>query len=438
MALTSQEVVQAAHKCGPLIDEGAGRTRILATIMDLWPDKAVSRSDIDRVRGAWDLAKTEGAAISYDEEEDSYVVTGPVCMDLADLRAAFSINLEEYQEFPEVLGVNNWNVTTSTGRVLSNWQVKARYLRRPLDRLLEPSFEMPKLAKQARSTPPEGYTLYIPDMQIGYWWRDHYSFAEPMHDRRVIDLAFQLMDEYGDLITRVVFLGDNLDAAECSDKFAKKMPWALRDTLEMSVLEMRYILREARRRCPYAEIDVLEGNHGKRVGDYINRGTPALRNLVTLKDLLRVDEVDANYYDTYGLTVPTTPHTDASHGEFHGRDSARKHLATIANRNLVVGHNHSVTSAFKRDRTTGQKYGVYSAGCACRVDFGIVPAYQHRRDWEQALVLEGYNQEASFFEVLRIENGAVMTGGRMLRGKDFGDDVAKFTDIPQLRAHFTE
>jgi hypothetical protein len=435
VALPRDVVVELARLYGPDLEDGWGRSRLLQAVANSHPhlaDEGISRTDLDRIQGAWDMAV--GAAIMDVQTTDdgmTYTVTGPLVQNYDEMIKVLGLNTEEY--IVQRGKGKTWTTTTGDGRQYPNWHREITFERRPLVRLTEPRFDLPELPRDP-SPAPDGrrMAVYIPDMQMGYWWQDRYQYAKPLHDRYAIDVVLQIIQQYGDMITDVVFLGDQIDAAECSDKFAAKMPWEMRDTVDMAFLEMRYLLRRVRRAAPRARIHYLQGNHDKRLVDYINRNAPAFRRLFSLPEILRLDEVDAIFYPEYGETARVTPHTDATHGDFHGTKSADKHLATVTDRNLVVGHNHTITHNFKRDRVTGKAVHCWSGGCLCDVGFGVVPAVAYRRDWEQGALFEFYDDEGFSFVPLRIEDGRGMFGSDLYIGQNYSADVAEWAQIPQL------
>ena len=196
-------------------------------------------------------------------------------MSVADLVAVSELDLSAWRVVKHV--VNTWTTTIrgSDGepQIVRNWQVKA-WCERRRDAGSAPP---PVLSVHAREAPPVPrpadveLCLIIPDPQIGYR-RGRDGLLEPLHDRRVLDLALQLASAWQpDLI---VCLGDVFDFAELSTKYPT--PVSMLDTTQPSIAEGRWWLATFRATAPNAEIVVIEGNHDLRLSTAARNAAPAL------------------------------------------------------------------------------------------------------------------------------------------------------------------
>ena len=262
-----------------------------------------------------------------------------------------------------------------------------------IDKLIRPApYERDPVEAPILSGPPKT-TLVLPDSQNGYRWVGRQrERLEPMHDRRAWDIALQVAADLKP--ERVLLLGDMVDNAEGS----KRWPVGpdLLGTLQPTIDELHWWLKELRDICPTAEIVYLEGNHEDRIDraliSYMKEHSglcPAGDDspLVTWRNYLRLDEMGIRYVGPYGERFTLYPDAEAEHGGKHGRAAAAKHL-TEATVSIYFGHVHRRQLVSKTIVEHG-KIRVVEAGCPgtlARVD-GAVPAVSKRVDWQQGLMI---------------------------------------------------
>jgi hypothetical protein len=147
----------------------------------------------------------------------------------------------------------------------------------------------------------------IPDAQIGYYRDINTMELTPFHDELAIAVMMQMLKAYKP--DTVVILGDFLDCASLS-KYLQVAEFQL--TLQPS-LEYAYELLATIRSIvgPECKIEYLEGNHERRLSEFIARNALAaygLRRAASLPDawpvlsvphLLRLDELNIRYSASY-------------------------------------------------------------------------------------------------------------------------------------------
>ncbi len=145
----------------------------------------------------------------------------------------------------------------------------------------------------------------IPDAQIGFFRSIKTGALEPFHDLRAIDAMLQMLRVFQP--ERIVILGDFLDVASLS-KYLQIAEFQL--TLQPSIEYAYRLLAEVRsavgKKC---KIDYIEGNHERRVAEYIQRNAASAYGLrragnpewpqLSIPALLRFDELGIMYSDAY-------------------------------------------------------------------------------------------------------------------------------------------
>jgi hypothetical protein len=148
--------------------------------------------------------------------------------------------------------------------------------------------------------------VILPDPQIGYR-RDleDPGVLDPFHDEAAMAVALAILRDVQP--DRVVNLGDLLDMAEAS-RFVREPGFAL--TTQPTIDRAHEFLAQQRETCPDAQIDLIEGNHDRRIGIDIvanakwafgirRAGTPADWPVMSVPHLLRLDELGIGYVDGY-------------------------------------------------------------------------------------------------------------------------------------------
>jgi hypothetical protein len=287
----------------------------------------------------------------------------------------------------------------------------------------------PKLGKPpADSKSPD--CVILPDMQVGYWRAG--DDLVPMHDEQALAVALETVR----LLRpgRVVLLGDNLDLAEWSLKFAV-LP-EFQQTTQASVDRMHRFLAELRSIDSGMRIDWTEGNHDDRIPRLIAKNamaalrlrranTPESWPVMSVPHLLRLDELDVGYISGYpAVEVWLTDDLVAVHGEKLRIDR----VLADEQVSVIQGHTHRVNVQYRTRRAKPyESHTTFAAavGCLCRTD-GTVPstkggvdvkgAVNHRvEDWQQAVAAVTYRDGGPHdLEVFMIRDGQTRVRGQLV------------------------
>ncbi len=186
--------------------------------------------------------------------------------------------------------INKWEVGAKdlVGNIVVQplYQVKAWLSKKVPDKTVFPPFQIvhvkaPK-AKRVEIPKREVKTaLVLSDAQMAFM-RDQQSLKlEPFHDRLVFDLALQVAElAQPDLI---VWNGDMFDLPDWSDKFIHTP--ACRDTLQASLIELAWWIRQFGAVCPSAEQHFIPGNHEHRMDKAIVRNLSAAYALKSIDNM---------------------------------------------------------------------------------------------------------------------------------------------------------
>lgn len=329
-------------------------------------------------------------------------------------------------------------VTVQEPVVVRNWQVKAWCERRFDTGLVIPTFSV------VRSTPAprprrdgRKLALLVPDPQIGF--RRYTGELFPLHDRRAMDLAVQMVALIRPDI--IGLLGDNLDLAELSETYP--CPADMVDTAGPALAEMRYWLARLKIAAPEeTEILVLEGNHGdrlrrlrrKRLGGMADLTAPGdSRAALDLGRMIGVDDFGVQYVQPYGASAWLWDKVEITHGDVVRAKSG----ATVASvveglaHSQVFGHVHRVELAHRTQWGPGGPKTVFAAtpGCLCRIVEGIVPGAKPKNNWQQGLGVVTFDIDAEQEGIVlpTISRGRMWWEGSRLEGSDPTAEIEKQT-----------
>ena len=270
------------------------------------------------------------------------------------------------------------------------------------------------------------------DTQIGYRLLPDGS-ADPFHDDAAMAVFVQVCHEYQP--DKIQILGDFLDLAS-QGRFAQEASFA--QTTQMSLDRGHQFLAELRAACPDAEIVVIEGNHDKRMQNFIEAnalaafglkraGLPESWPVMSLPYLLRLDELNVQYVDAYPAA---TDWDNDQTRNIHGTKANSKGSTTsqyvheLPHLNTWAGHTHRTEITYRSVLgPRGEAVESYSAnpGCLCRTD-GAVPSVNGAigadghaarvvENWQQGFGLAYYNETESWPFVFRIRDGRAIIDG---------------------------
>lgn len=305
-----------------------------------------------------------------------------------------------------------------------------------------PNLARPKFAGTVRkaSPPADGLerALILPDPQIGFRLLETASGWEldPFHDPAALAAGVALARAVRP--SRIVCLGDLLDLPQFG-KYRQEETYA---RTANAALEVAHAWLAAL--AELAElVDVLEGNHDARLGNYAldnARAAFGLRRagdppgswpVLSVPYLLRLDELGVTYRAGYPANVvEIAPNLYAVHGE-------RLKLSQVLDDetvSVVQGHVHRVAY---QERTTRSAAGprrrwAASPGCLCRID-GAVPGVKagldgrqgrpvnRPQDWQQGAAVVTYDPtgaRAPVYEHVPIADGVAVWRDLELSGGD--------------------
>jgi hypothetical protein len=270
------------------------------------------------------------------------------------------------------------------------------------------------------------------DTQIGYRLHPD-GTLDPFHDEAAMAVFVQVCRRYQP--DKIQILGDFLDLAS-QGRFAQEASFA--QTTQHALNTGHVFLAQLRASCPDAAIVVIEGNHDKRMQNFIETnavaafglkraGLPDSWPVMSLPYLLRLDELNIRYVDAYpAATDWDNDNTRNIHGtKANSRGSTTAQYVTeLPHLNTWAGHTHRVEVTYRSSTgPRGQAVESYSAnpGCLCRVD-GAVPSVNGAigadgsparivENWQQGFGLAYYNDTESWPHVYRIRDGRAFIDG---------------------------
>lgn len=280
-------------------------------------------------------------------------------------------------------------------------------------------------------------SLKCADPQIGFRAID--SGYEEFHDWRAMNIFVDVCRmEQPDSI---VILGDFLDLPS-QGKYAQEAGFAR--TTQMAIDEGHAFLAILRGVAPAAEIVLVEGNHDRRMQNFVEQNALAAFGLrqanmpkawpvMSLQNLLRLDELRITYMDAY----PAASHWDDDNTRnIHGTRANSKgstmaqYASELPHINTWAGHTHRNEIIYKTVLgPRGEAIESYAAnpGCLAKTD-GTVPSVHGAlhadgtsakvvEDWQQgfgSLLYDGKGD--SWPQVYRIREGRAIYQGQVIRG----------------------
>lgn len=260
--------------------------------------------------------------------------------------------------------------------------------------------------------------LILPDPQIGYRMYED-GELDPFHDEAAMNVAMQLCrDLQPDLI---VNLGDLLDFAVFG-RFEQEAAFAY--TTQPTLDRAHLFLAEQRAASPDAEIVLLEGNHDRRLPNFITKNALAAFGLrkanqpeswpvLSVPYLLRLDELGIEYVDGYPAgEYWINDNLVAIHGaKVRSAGSTANAVIDDERVSVIFGHVHRIEMIHKTRRTrTGRKQNFAATpGCLSRLD-GAVPSTKGSTDimgrpvqtfenWQHGVAIVEYEEGDGKFDL---------------------------------------
>lgn len=276
-------------------------------------------------------------------------------------------------------------------------------------------------------------SLKCADTQIGFRLFEDGSY-ETFHDEAAMAVFLEVCRQ--EQPDSIVILGDFLDLPS-QGKYVQEAGFAR--TTQSALNAGHEWLASLRAACPDAHIVLIEGNHDKRMQNFIEQNALAAFGLkranlpeswpvMSLPNLLRLDEIGVEYQDAYPAA---TYWDDDNTRNIHGTRANSKGSTTAQYSNDLphistwVGHTHRAEITYKTVLgPRGEPIESYTAnpGCLCRTD-GAVPSVHGAlhadgasarvvEDWSQGFGSLLYGRGESWPQVWRIKDGRTVYQGR--------------------------
>jgi predicted phosphodiesterase len=271
------------------------------------------------------------------------------------------------------------------------------------------------------------------DTQIGY--RNVNGELDPFHDEKAMALFVELVRL--EKPERVILAGDIIDLAE-QGRWTQEAGFAL--TTQAAIDRTYRFLYDLREAAPSAKIDLIEGNHDKRMQNFVElnaksafglkrAGWPDEWPVMSIPYLLRLDELKVTYYDAYpNAHVWINNNLRAEHGTKVNSNgsTAQRYLNETPHISRLFGHTHrqEVVQRTTWDRMGKIRSQAINPGCLCRVD-GAVPGVHgsigadgkpatYYEDWQQGAAVIRYTDDEFFVELVQFDDGKTIYQGQEL------------------------
>lgn len=253
--------------------------------------------------------------------------------------------------------------------------------------------------------------VVLPDPQIGYRRDMESGELDPLHDERAMDVALQVVRMVKP--HRIVNLGDTLDLAEWGTY--EQEPGFAFTTQAAIDRAHRFLAQQRAAAGPDCTIELLEGNHDRRIEKAVRRNAMAAFGLkranepdgwpvMSVPFLLRLDELDVTYVGGYPAGITWINDNLACVHGHKVRSNGSTAAAVIDDERVSVlfGHVHRIELQHKtrRIRAGLRQSLAASPGCLCRTD-GAVPSTRSSSDplgrpvlgwenWQQGVAVVEY------------------------------------------------
>lgn len=273
------------------------------------------------------------------------------------------------------------------------------------------------------------------DTQIGFRALPDGTYEE-FHDEAAMAVFAEVARQ--EQPESIIILGDFLDLAG-QGKYIQEAGFAR--TTQMSIDFAYEWLAKLRANCPVSDIVIVEGNHDKRMQNYIElnalaafgltrAGMPDEWPVMSLAYLLRLDELGIEYMDAYPAAVwwddDRTRNIHGTRANSKGSTMAQ-YASDLPHINTWAGHTHRTEIVYKTVMgPRGEAIESYFAnpGALCKTD-GTVPSVHGAlhangtsakvvEDWQNGFGVNLHNPDTgeSWPQVYRIRDGKTIYNGK--------------------------
>jgi hypothetical protein len=239
----------------------------------------------------------------------------------------------------------------------------------------------------------------------------------------------------------IILLGDLLDMTEWTDKFVRSPDF--KGMTQPAIYEAAWWLRQLREACPEARIEVHEGNHEKRMPNYLTAHCMAAYGLkaadqidlppaLSPPHLLGLKQLGIEWVGQYPDDLSLlNPNLQCYHGERASAvpgGTARAVLSDFPTISTVFAHAHRREKASQTNwqgahvQNTVEAHGI---GCLCNK---YTPAKSVRNNWQQSCAIVDYDDTDYSIYDLEMRGGKLIWNGQRIAGRDRVDDLRQ--DLP--------
>lgn len=253
--------------------------------------------------------------------------------------------------------------------------------------------------------------VVLPDPQIGFWKYQDNSL-DTMHDENAISVALQVVSDLKP--EKVVILGDLLDVAMFG-RYGQEAAFA--HTAQMAINYAFRMIAMIRATLPSSEIVVIEGNHDRRLENYVKTNSMNAYNIRRADDttgwpvfsvpyLLSFDTLNIKYIDGYPAgRYWINQNLQCIHGHIV-RQAGQTAPAVVKTETVstIFGHIHRIETAYDTQNVYGGARAnlAHSPGALCRID-GWVPSVKgstgldgkpvtNYENWQNGLAVVDYEE----------------------------------------------
>jgi len=325
------------------------------------------------------------------------------------------------------------------------FRVRGVFIRRepvPLNPIVSPIKCNARFKYVVNSAKAAGRAVIAGDAHIGFSWSPPSWKLIPFHDRRSLSILVEAVRLIRPDI--VDLLGDWVDLANLSDRFAKKAAYFR--TMQPTILEAHFWLRAIREASPGSQVRLHMGNHEARINKAMEAHMVEAYELkaadqidlppaMSIQRLLALQELGIEWIDGY-------PDDKSKIGQavtaLHGNIARKKEFATVGELlrrvrgNAVCGHIHrdEMTSlSFIADDGSAIVSTGYCPGCMCYTD-GRVPGSHERSNWREGIGVIDYDEGSVAITHIPIVNGTAIFDGKRIDCKDGGPPAALLEEHP--------
>jgi len=314
------------------------------------------------------------------------------------------------------------------------YSVRATFVRRepiPIKPVIQPitcpQFNLSKVNPRKS----EGVAMVIADPHFGFEWQPPSWKLVPFHDRRVLDIFLQILEQVQPDV--IEFDGDFLDLTMWQDKFTKDA--AFFQTTQPALLECHFFLRHAVEIAPKAKKRLHQGNHEARMEKALTNHLQEACELravdelelppaLSVPKLLALHKLGVDWIGGYSDDI-------AWLGEnikvIHGSTMRGKPMGTVTEAlkqgryHVVVGHIHRDEMVSESRITPGgpnRQITGYCPGCACHVD-GRVPGSNSNSNWRQGIGIIEWSGRYISITHIPVHNGVAVWNGQRFEARDW-------------------